>query len=360
MKYENIKPMLLITSLIFANQAIAESSSPNPTNIKPGQNTQAKSKNSNFRFGGILQWDYERDKSEYIDDTSSSGVRRSRFYIKGHMNNWAYKATSIYGERSGTNGDNVELYIRYTGLGEQFNITVGKQKEPFSLEFITSSKDTSLLERSAITEYYAYGPSLGVQLHGTDKNWTYGLGIFESNNVNSDSFRNLTLTGRITKTLTFNNDALIHLGAGFTSREYPAVNKDITNYNLEFAIVHNTFHLQSEYFHSSKHPIYSTNQGHYIQVGYILNGIRLYKDGVFKSVEPQGKQGAWELVARYEKGLGKFSDINLGKKEGKQTSTGLNYYLNNNIRMGVSYMIGKSNVTSNENEELRARLQFYF
>lgn len=360
MKYENIKLMLLISNLIVANQSLAAPNSNNSINKKPAKNIQKNSKRSNFRFGGILQWDYELDKSKRYTDQSNSGVRRSRLYMKGHMNNWAYKATSILGESSKTNGDAIELYIRYIGLGKLLNITVGKQKEPFSLEFLTSSKDTSLLERSAITEYYAYGPTLGVQLHGTSNNWTYGLGIFESNNVNSDNFRDLTLTGRITKALTFNHDALIHLGAGFTSREHPVNNKGITNYNLEFAVVHNTFHLQSEFYHSTIRPISSTDQGYYIQTGYILNGTRLYKNGVFKSVKPQEKQGAWELVARYEKGLGKFSDINLGKKEGKQMSAGVNYYLNSNIRMGVSYMIGKSNVTPTKNEELRARLQFYF
>jgi phosphate-selective porin OprO/OprP len=351
MKCLYVKLTTLVYSLFFINQLYAT------TLIETSKKSVVK---TNVSAGGVLQWDYERDESKYTDNTSSSNVRRARLFIKGHFNNWAYKTTFKLGENSKTNGDAVEAYVRYTGFGNLFNVTVGKQKEPFSLEFLTSSKDISLLERSAITEYYAYGPTLGVQLHGKRNNWTYGLGIFESNNVNSDSFHNRTLTGRMTKALRFSNDALIHLGAGFTSRKHPVSNKDITNYNLEFSVVHNAFHLQSEYFHSTISPMFSTDQGHYIQAGYIFNGTRPYKNGIFKSVKPHGEQGAWEFVARSERGLGKFSDINLGKKEGKQTSIGVNYYLNNHIRMGVSYMIGKSNVTSNENEELRTRLQFYF
>lgn len=356
---------LLAASPMITNNAYADSSPLSDNDLvidtKAGLSIQSLDNSASFKLGGVLQWDYESDQTKDDGDTSNADVRRSRLYLKGHIKNWAYKATYKLGEKSNTNGDAVELYIRYSDLDRHFNITLGKQKEPFGLELLTSSKDISLLERSAITEYYTIAPGPGIQIHGKGHNWTYAAGVFASSQHDKNNFHNTAITGRITKALVNNNRLIVHLGAGLSSRNNYLNNKaDVTHYNLEFALVRHAFHLQGEYFHSSRSPAASIKHGHYIQAGYSFNGLRPYKDGIFKGIRPQSESGAWELVTRYEQGLGKFSDVHLGKTDGKQISTGINYYLNNHIRMGMSYMVGKADIQAGSNEEFRARLQFLF
>ena len=79
----------------------------------------------------------------------------------------------------------------------------------------------------------------------------------------------------------------------------------------------------------------------------------------FKRVKPSSPKGAWEVVARFEDGDGKYSDVGLATTDGEQTTLGLNYYANSNVRLGVSYMDGEeANGTSGD--EVRARLQYAF
>ncbi|CAM2753645.1 ATPase [Pseudoalteromonas distincta] len=351
MTYKYIKTIAFISSTILSSFSHASSSVNNQAISKP---------DSSFNFGGVLQWDYELNKVKNNEDTSNSALRRSRLYSYGHVGNWDYKATIKLGENSKTNGDAIEAYIRYTGMGDFFNVAIGKQKEPFGLELLTSSKDISIIERSAMTEYYTYEPSFGIQITGKGSDWSYGFGIFESNRKIKSGFSNKAITGRLTKAMKVNDELLVHLGTGFTYRSAYLNNKDITNYNIEYALLYKSIHLQAEYFHTSApHTTYS-NKGHYIQLGYIFNGSRPYKAGKFKGVIPHSTRGAWEMVIRYEDGLGKFSDINLGKTVGKQISTGANYYFNKQIRFSLSYMTGEDEVSSSNNEEYRVRMQLLF
>jgi phosphate-selective porin OprO/OprP len=95
-----------------------------------------------------------------------------------------------------TAGPAEDLYIRYLGFGSTATVTIGKQKEPFGLEQLTSSKDISALERSAMTERYTPGRSGGIQLSGKGDNWTYGIGYFEADGNGSDDFNNTAVTAR--------------------------------------------------------------------------------------------------------------------------------------------------------------------
>ncbi len=325
---------------------------------KGGLKVSTADGNNSFQIGGRIQWDYEADESDVKEDTDDFDIRRARLYAKGHVGNWAYKAQFNIAESGGEEGGTAEdLYIRYTGFGKQANITVGKQKEPFGLEELTSSKDISSLERSAMTELYAPGRSGGVQLHGKGSNWTYGLGIFEADGDSSNDFDNTAVTGRVTFAPVKNDDLLVHLGAGFSTRDAELSADEVDVYNVELAAVTGPFHAQAEYFDAEEGDVDA--DGYYVQLGYVIGGVRPYKDGVFKKVKPSSKDGAWELVLRYEDGDGKYSDIDLATTEGEQTTFVVNYYLNSHIRFGLSYMDGEQD-SGEEGEELRFRTQFTF
>jgi len=166
MKYPYITLLTLLCSVHLTAQANA---TPFVQKQVGTASTKAISnKRTNVDFGGALQWDYELNQSSqsnHTNDKSNTALRRSRIYAKGHINNHLeFKTTIRFGENSKTNGDAVNAYIRYTGLGNLFNIVIGKQKEYFGLERLTSSKTTPLLERSAITQYYTSQHKIGVNI----------------------------------------------------------------------------------------------------------------------------------------------------------------------------------------------------
>ena len=153
-----------------------------------GINVKTSDKSASFQLGGRLQWDYDATQSDDNGvDTTDFDVRRARLYAKGHFGDWAYKTQFNVAESDGADGGTVEdLYIRYLGFGSAANLTIGKQKEPFGLEQLTSSKDISALERSAMSERYTPGRSGGIQLSGKGDNWTYGIGYFEADGNGDD------------------------------------------------------------------------------------------------------------------------------------------------------------------------------
>lgn len=324
---------------------------------------------ASVELGGRLQWDYDATEAEDYDiDRQDLDVRRARLFVAGHVGDWAYKAQFNIAESDGADGGNAEdLYVRYLGFGDLANITVGKQKEPFGLEELTSSKYISALERSALTEFYAPGRNAGIQLHGKGANWTYGIGAFEADGDGGNDFENLGWTGRATFAPVNAEQMVLHVGGGFTTREVdldanPMTDEEFDAYNLELAGVFGPFHAQAEYFDGEESTDFGDSDfdGYYLQAGWIITGeSRPYRDGIFRGVEPSG-EGAWEVILRYEDGFGSYSDVGLTSTEGEQTTFGVNYYANKNVRLGASYMSGEEDDTGFEGDEFRARVQFAF
>ncbi len=241
------------------------------------------------------------------------------------------------------------------------------------MEGLTSSKDITALERSAITEFYAPGRSGGIQVSGAGSNWTYGVGFFEANGDKSDDFDDTAITGRATFNPIKNDDALIHIGAAFSVREDTNKKTDTDLYSLELAGAMGPLHAQAEYMDAtidddnSLVNIDKELDGYYIQVGYIITGeTRPYKNGVFKRVKPANDGGAWEVVLRHEDGDGHYKDIGAisaakeDHSKGSQTTIGVNWYVNNNVRFGLSYMDGENETFDIDGDEFRARAQLTF
>ena len=344
-----------------------------------------------FNIGGRIQWDWN---SASIDPASPSSderneenqfdVRRARVFLKGHVGDWAYKAQWNLDDEGSSGGDIEDLYIRYTGWGKKANVTIGRAKAPFGLEELTSSKDISILERSAITELFAAGRQDGIQLHGKGSNWTYGIGAYEAGDDDNNSgntsgsdttARNVAVVGRFTFAPINEKGNVLHLGAAF--QQASGAERDnggsVENfgledaYGVEIAGVAGPFHYQAEYFDGTLafgDMIDGSDDvdGYYVQAGWILTGeSRPYKDGKFKIVKPSKDSGAWEIVARYEDGDGNFGDIELGSLDNAKAYTfGVNYYANSNIRIGANYTMGESDLSDDEGEEIRVRFQYVY
>ncbi|WP_394672802.1 OprO/OprP family phosphate-selective porin [Limnobacter sp.] len=331
---------------------------------KGGLKLETEDKSAGFQIGGRLHWDYTQDESDTVANGNQTledfDARRARIALRGYVNDFEYKAEFNIAE-SGSGGSVEDLYVKYKGFGDMANLTIGKQRVPLGLEVLTSSNDISLLERSAMTERYTLERSAGIKLsgRGLDKRFTYGVGLFEADGNGTNDFQEQALAGRVTFAPIMTKTSLLHLGVGYQNVGATDPLEEADNMNVEVAGAFGPLHAQAEYFDSDVGP--QNFSGYYAQVGYVLNGggSRPYSDGIFKRVKAL-PGGTWEVVARYEDGDGRFSDIGLGAIDAEQTTLGVNYYMNDSVKIGMSYMDGDSNTNSDTGNELRMRLQFTY
>lgn len=312
----------------------------------------------NFQLGGRIMYDYNKAELNGVTDEDTFEIRRSRIYIKGSVaKNWEFKSQFNLNDNGGN--DVEDLYLRYTGWGKQFVITVGNQKMPFMLETKISSKDISILERSAITERYLIGRKKGIVLAGQPyTNHIYIIGAYLEDKTNKNENDAEIGFGIRYAFVPFKTDnSLTHIGLSY--RDFDRPGNQINALGLELATVYGAFHAQAEWVNAEEND--TDVDGYYLQVGYVLTGeVRPYRTGVFKRILPRNNFGAWEIVTRYEDGDGKYSDIELGTTDATAYTIGLNWYAHKNVRFGINYTEGDSEVNNDEGYELRLRAQLTF
>lgn len=320
-------------------------------NTNGGLSVETSDGDYSMKFGGRLQWDYNQAEENDIVDEDGFDIRRARLYVSGDVKDWGYKAQFNIGNDIG--GTPEDLYIRYKGLSNGMTITIGRQKEPFGLEQLTSANNVSMLERAGPIEAYTPGRSDGIQLNGAlmDGDVFYGVGVFEDEDAGTSDF---TLTGRVTSAVVDTGEMLVHLGVGYTTG-----GADISTVGLEAAYSAGPLHVQGEYYSSDNAG--TDLDGYYFQAGWILTGeTRPYSKGVFGRVNPADTAGAWELLIRYEAGDGDYGDIELGKTDATAVGVGVNWYANSLTRLGINYTAGNDKNSADTGSELRARIQFAF
>ena len=366
-----------------------------------------------FKLGGRVQLDYNsydgvtNAKTGVISaaDAGNTGsdlfFRRSRLSIKGHAGDWKY-GLSYNLDKSGD--DSIDsLKVGYTGFGKQLNITAGKQKEDFGLEDTGGSKWITAIERSMPSNAFDTGNNIGIKVHGASDLFTYSLGSYK---IDTDSNRDLetSVTGRFVIRPIYSKDAVLHLGAGFTQRDSdtafddfdtrvgvrggddgdatkfsPQFNSgdgdEMTVYNLEAAYSTGPVHLMAEYFDGeieAPDTVAGSDDlnvdGYYFQAGWIVTGeSRSYKksSGSFDKVKPSGKNGAWEVFARYDS-MDAESGTNIGLVggEGAETATvGVNWYASSNVKVALNYVKAETDKKiqgEDDGDALVGRLQYTF
>ncbi len=360
-----------------------------------------KSDNGNsFRFGGRLLFDYDFFDDVFTGNGESQSEgewRRTRLTASGSVKkDWKYKLT-VNIDDADEAADVNTAYVEYAGF-KPLAVRVGKFKEPFSLERMTSSKWLSTIERNMTLDFLggnlgAGEPDLGgVQLSGYHKDMSHlnwAIGVFDDGSEDEDGQDNYSVTGRVALAPHFGEDHFLHLGAAFSVREIEgrvgyrsrlgvhtadggrptlaaAWVDDVEQYGLETAYVNGAFSLQAEYIDVTADgdtgragedgaPLDGTCtdanddiikcgdidfDGYYLQGAYTLTGeTRSYKTkgAVFDKVKPGGAMGAWELVARYEDV--DVDDDNEDRSVGAEKwILGVNWYANNNLKFMLNYL----------------------
>ena len=333
-----------------------------------------------------------------LNDYNGGEIRALRFGIFGTLNfekPWVYVlagATNAFDKGfESEDQDNITLFDWRLDIPFFKNsvMSIGKQKEPISMERLTGMVFLPWQERSAIADALLPSRNVGVVWNGSSpekySSWAFGVfnDWFDAGQDFSDGASQFV--GRLTWVpfRTEDESNLLHLGVGyrysdaeegFRFRTEPEFNKspvfvdtafgnDLANlpadrmetYNLELSWRKGPFWLASEYFRTAvKNPVLEDPvfDGYYVSASWVLTGeMRPYnkKNGLFRPVPIsrtvyQNGKGAWEIAAR-------FSDINLtdGKVEGGDMqigSLGLNWWLTPFFSLGVNYRY----IWNNQNE----------
>ncbi len=324
-----------------------------------------------------------------LNEYDGGEIRALRFGLFGTLNferPWVYViagATNAFDKGFETEDlDDITLFDWRLDIPFFRNsvMSVGKQKEPISMERLTGMVFLPWQERSAVADALLPSRNVGIVWNGsspdTYTSWAFGVfnDWFDANQDFDDSASQFI--GRLTWVpfRTEDDSNLLHLGfgyrysdakEGFRYRTEPEFSKspvfvdtgfgsdngllaaeNTATYNLELSWRKGPFWFASEYFRSYirnpslEDPVFD---GYYLSASWILTGeMRPYnkKNGLFRPVPisrtvHQNGKGAWELAARY-------SDINLtdGLVEGGDmqiASLGLNWWLTPYFSLGVNY-----------------------
>ncbi|MDZ7670840.1 MAG: porin [Gammaproteobacteria bacterium] len=178
-----------------------------------------------FRLGGRLMWD--ADSFDGVLNPASDGerrfnsqLRRARVELSGEVPgdlDWVFDVNYL------DNGD-TEVFaagLRYSGWALA-DVFIGRDKEPFGLEEMASSKAISTMRRNFFTDATDVDsqPHYGLRLDGKAGAIGWSAGIFnpDGNPSTGDGGDRLAFTGRLFGTLLNDNGRVLHFGAAFTDR----------------------------------------------------------------------------------------------------------------------------------------------
>ena len=262
----------------------------------------------------------------------SNEARRIRLGVQGTMpGGFGYKVEANI-------SDGVELtdaYLSYKAGNVKFK--VGQHNNFQSLEELSSSNNTSFIERSAFTDAFGFERKVGVSAEVKAGDVLLQAGVFTDNiddlGAANDS---IGFDGRITfapkigdtqlhfggsahwrdlgdniTTVRYRQRPLIHsVSTRFINTGGMAGATSETSYGLEAAIISGRFHAAAE-THWAKVSrtgmLNPTFFGGSVEAGiYLTNDKREYKSGVFKGVKVKnpvgnGGLGVWQFNVRYDR-----------------------------------------------------------
>ena len=317
-----------------------------------------------FKVGGYVMLDYDQYGAFYNKDDSQSEdhleIRRSKLGFKftpaGPVS--AELEFTYHNEyQQDEEYEVADAYINYKSSND-WNVRLGKMKEPFGLERQTGSTSITSIERSMVTTAFSPGRNLGAMLKLTQPHYSVAIGVFEEDEAQSPQ----AITSRMTYGFINPQQGHKHIGISLSFRdlkdqEFQIKERGESNsadniirsakfdaqsqetIQLEAAWITRKIRLQSEFTLSS---VKQTNDeewlysGFYIQGSYLVNkddSIYRYKNS---KIKPKIKKGTWELVARYS-GLD-LQDNDIGS-EASIIMLGMHYYVNKQFKVMANILL---------------------
>ncbi len=340
------KYSVLLTALFSAGQAFAEI--------------------DNIEYGGSVFFDVDSFDGAYnaqgaetvesadVERDTVSELRRAQLYLKLDLaENWSSKLQLGYSEKS-SEAKVKDAYVRYKGW-DFADITIGQDKEPFSLGLMTSLKNSNAIERNIASQAFRLGRNLGINLAAAKKDYSWTIGLYEVGEYGSDTTQGgggkLAVTGRFSLTPINTKSQVLHLGTSFSLRDLDGAEFEVESnaevhgsvdvldtrnfqadslnqYALESAWIKDRLALVGEAYYQDVDGTVDSDSalytGYYLEGSYFLTNDSLrYKKGRFAAVKPSADSGAWQLVLRHS-----YLDAedNLDGMEVTNSMLGINYY----------------------------------
>jgi phosphate-selective porin OprO/OprP len=314
-------------------------------------------------------------------------------------------------------------WVNY-GFTPALQLRVGKFKQQFNLEELTSSNNIDFVERSYINQF-APAKKIGAMIHGVPmEGTTYGVSLFQEGSANVAATGNLQTSARLTANiakLADIKDSVIHLGLAGTSGKYDSSAASVTDISIrneqrgadsiyklthtgstsvasiidksllgaEAVYAYGPFKMQSEYAvlkikadHVGVLAADADAKLWYVSALYNITGEKwsdAYKDGAFGSIKPlvnfdtkNGGTGALQIGARYSqydvtKTTGTASTTATSPK-GTTATLGLTWFVNSNMRVMLDHSMTKldnnitlvTGATGNKESVTTIRTQYNF
>jgi len=351
-----------------------------------------RSKYVNATFLGAMAL----DRMSWLDQAGTSGsqsgdlstydggeIRALRFGTVGSLNfenPWIFTffvATTAFDKGfNSTTDDSLSIFDLRLDIPfyQDSTLSIGKQKEPISMERLASMIQLPMQERAAVSDAMMASRNIGIVLSGTgfDRRTSWAGGVFnpwlDMGTSIGDTATQLIGRGTMIPLESANEKALFHLGAGvrysntkngvkyatepefnqaplFVDTGLLAADSSML-YDLEAAWRWGPLLLNGEYVINqvddaiTGDPVFT---GYHLTANYILTGeMRPYnkRSGLFRPVPiansvDDGGWGAWELSARYSN-----LDLNEGTVAGGDMdvySLGLNWWLSTSASLGINY-----------------------
>ena len=362
-----------------------------------------------------MHWPSQDDASEQqvgdLANFEGGDIRGLRFGVVGTLNYfkrpWVYTvfgATQAFDKGFETQDLDDFAWFDYRldiPVSDNMTLSVGKQKEPISMERVTGMTNLPMQERTTVSDAFMPSRNFGAVLSGRalDERVTWAGGIF-NNFIDSGESISDTPTALVGRTtwlpfISADQSSLVHvgfgfrhsngkLGARFSSR--PEFNKSpvfvdtgrstvsgmidadsIDTYNLEASWRRGPYWLASEYVSTRvDSPTYGdlNFSGYHITGSWIVSGeMRDYnrKNGIFRPVPVakdvnQGGWGAWELSTRWSSIDLQDRGIDGGKVD--ILSFGVNWWLTPvfNVNLNYRFINNQTNGLSGDSSGVMARL----
>lgn len=335
-----------------------------------------------YKIGGRIQWDTD----SYDGALSSAGtgdrrfntlLRRARIETSGTiLEDFGYVLDVNINDKSADRSAEIHAAgLKYTGW-ERVDVFVGRDKEPFGLEELASSKAISSIERNYFTDASDVDaqPHFGFRVDGKGGPVGWSVGAFspDGNPKTSGGSDRIALTGRVFGAPIADDERVLHLGAAYTDRRLDdpellrgfsvkvaktgdaiAARQILADEDralgLELLYLQGPWSLQAEAFQRDLKGAGGGPDGEvrhfYLQGTWTITGeSRGYsaQRGIPGQVNPAGRRGAVELVAKYDD---LAFDVD-GEPEQNVSGylIGANWYVNRHVKL----MLNVIRVTSDD------------